>query len=64
MLLQHAALLGGLREEMTNSVGQAFARRMFTCMGFAFSKRNAELARKIRGKLTIERGLILTAQDD
>jgi len=54
MLLLHAASLGGLREEMMNSVGKEFTRRMFTRMGFASGTRDAELARKIRGNLTIE----------
>ncbi len=53
MLLIHTASLGGLREEMMNSVGKEFTRRMFTRMGFASGKRDAELARKIRGNLTI-----------
>jgi DNA-binding NtrC family response regulator len=54
MLLLHAASLGGLREEMINSVGREFTRRVFTRMGFASGKRDAELARKIRGNLSIE----------
>ncbi|MFC7518919.1 sigma 54-interacting transcriptional regulator [Herbaspirillum sp. GCM10030257] len=53
MLLLHTASLGSLREEMMNSVGQEFTRRMFTRMGFASGKRDAELARKIRGNLSI-----------
>jgi DNA-binding NtrC family response regulator len=54
MLLLHAASLGSLREEMMNSVGQAATRRMFTRMGFASGKRDAELARKIRGGQNFE----------
>jgi DNA-binding NtrC family response regulator len=54
MLLLHAASLGSLREEMMNSVGEAFTRRMFTRMGFASGKRDAELARKIRGGLSAD----------
>ena len=54
MLLLHAASLGGMREEMINSVGREFTRRVFTRTGFASGKRDAELARKIRGDLSIE----------
>jgi DNA-binding NtrC family response regulator len=54
MLLLHAASLASLREEMMNTVGEEYTRRMFTRMGFASGKRDAELARKIRGSLTIE----------
>ncbi|MFC7518526.1 XylR N-terminal domain-containing protein [Herbaspirillum sp. GCM10030257] len=53
MLLLHTTSLGSLSEEMMISVGQEFKRRMSTRMGFASGKRDAELAREIRGNLSL-----------
>jgi len=50
MLLLHAAALGGLRKEIINSVGPEHARRMLTRIGYDSGTRDAELARKIRGR--------------
>jgi len=49
MLLVHAAALASLRRELVNLIGPEHARRVFTQMGYASGKRDAELARKIRG---------------
>jgi DNA-binding NtrC family response regulator/predicted hydrocarbon binding protein len=53
MLLLHAAALGGLRKEIINSVGPEHARRMLTRIGYDSGTRDAELARKIRGRENI-----------
>jgi DNA-binding NtrC family response regulator len=50
MLLLHAAALGGLRKELISSVGLDQARRILTRMGYASGARDAELAKKIRGR--------------
>jgi DNA-binding NtrC family response regulator len=53
MVLLHTAALSALRKELIESVGIEQARRILTRMGFASGRRDAELARKLRGSGTM-----------
>lgn len=54
MVLMHTAALGSLRKEMIGSVGKEHTRRILTRMGYAAGVQDAELAKRIRGKRSLE----------
>lgn len=53
MVLMHTSALGSLRKELIGSVGKEHARRLLTRMGYASGMRDAELAKRIRGHLSM-----------
>jgi len=54
MLLMHTAALGALRKELIQSVGPDHTRRILTRMGYASGVRDAEIAKRIRGNLSLQ----------
>ncbi len=54
MVLMHTAALGALRKELLGSVGKEHTRRILTRMGYASGVRDAELAKRIRGKESLQ----------
>ena len=62
MVLMHAAALGELRKELITSLGTEQARRVLTRMGYAAGVRDAELARKIRGKQSLKDAFVVGPQ--
>ncbi|PKO85192.1 MAG: sigma-54-dependent Fis family transcriptional regulator, partial [Betaproteobacteria bacterium HGW-Betaproteobacteria-12] len=54
MVLMHTSALGALRRELVGSVGKEHARRLLTRMGYAAGVCDAELAKRIRGNLSLQ----------
>lgn len=54
MLLIHAKALGSLRREMIETLGTDVARRLFTRMGYQAGTYDAEMARKVRSKTSLQ----------
>ncbi|MBS1129266.1 MAG: Helix-turn-helix, Fis-type [Proteobacteria bacterium] len=54
MVLMHTSALGALRRELVGSVGKEHARRLLTRMGYAAGVCDAELAKRIRGNLSMQ----------
>lgn len=54
MILMHTAALGTLRKELIQSVGKDHTRRVLTRMGYASGVRDAELAKRVRGKESVQ----------
>lgn len=54
MVLMHTAALGALRKDLIQSVGKEHTRRILTRMGYASGVRDAELAKRIRGKQSLQ----------
>jgi transcriptional regulator with GAF, ATPase, and Fis domain/predicted hydrocarbon binding protein len=53
MLLIHAKALGSLRHEMIETLGMDVTRRLFTRMGYQAGTHDAEMARKVRSKTSL-----------
>ena len=54
MLLIHAKALGSLRREMIEALGVDVARGFFTRMGYHAGAQDAQMARKVRSKTTLQ----------
>ena len=62
MLLLHTAGLAALRQDLIGSVGEQHARRLLTRMGYASGLRDAEFAKKTRGRRTLEQMFLVGPQ--
>ena len=63
MLLIHAKALGSLRREMIESLGMEVTRRLFTRMGYQAGTYDAQMARKVRSKTSLQGHVCRRAAD-